>query len=134
QVEKLADLVSIIRQGRTVQSGTLGELRHLTRTTIEAETERPATTLAGLPGVHDLRTVDETTGRVRFTVDGAQVGTAVRELTEYGVRSLVSHPPTLEELMLRHYGDELAANGHGTGTDTGADGHTPGQGTNGDPR
>lgn len=123
QVEKLADRVSIIRLGRTVQSGTLGELRHLTRTTIEAETERPVTGLDGLPGVHGLRTVDEATGRVRFTVDGGQVGTAVRTLTEFGVRSLTSHPPTLEELMLRHYGDELAANGHGTA-----------QGTDGEPR
>ena len=39
-------------------------------------------------------------------------------LTEFGIRSLISHPPTLEELMLRHYGDELAANGHGTARDT----------------
>ncbi|MCX4621402.1 ABC transporter ATP-binding protein [Streptomyces albogriseolus] len=123
QVEKLADRVSIVRQGRTVQSGTLGELRHLTRTTVEAETERPAADLARLPGVHDLRTVDEATGRIHFTVDGAHVGAAVRALSDLGVRSLVSHPPTLEELMLRHYGDELAANGH-----------TTGQGTNGEPR
>ncbi|MCI3152982.1 MULTISPECIES: ABC transporter ATP-binding protein [Streptomyces] len=130
QVEKLADRVSIVRQGRTVQTGTLGELRHLTRTTVEAETERPAADLARLPGVHDLRTVDEATGRIRFTVDGAQVGAAVRALTDLGVRSLVSHPPTLEELMLRHYGDELAANGHGTGVD----GHAAGQGTDGEPR
>ncbi|WAX78937.1 ABC transporter ATP-binding protein [Streptomyces sp. KMM 9044] len=139
QVEKLADRVSIIRLGRTVQSGTLGELRHLTRTTIEAETERPATGLDALPGVHDLRTLDEATGRVRFAVDGGQVDGAVRKLTEFGIRSLVSHPPTLEELMLRHYGSELAANGHGTdgpGTDgPGTDGPgTDGQRTNGDLR
>ncbi|MFD3821372.1 ATP-binding cassette domain-containing protein [Streptomyces sp. NPDC058625] len=126
QVEKLADRVSIIRLGRTVQSGTLGELRHLTRTTIEVETERPATGLDELPGIHDLRTIDEATGRVRFAVDGGQVDGAVRKLTEFGIRSLVSHPPTLEELMLRHYGSELAANGHGT------NGHgTNGQRTNG---
>ncbi|MET9151409.1 ABC transporter ATP-binding protein [Streptomyces griseoflavus] len=118
QVEKLADRVSIIRLGRTVQSGSLGELRHLTRTTIEVETERPATGLAALPGVHGLRTVDEATGRIRFDVDGGRVDGAVRKLTEFGIRSLISHPPTLEELMLRHYGDELAANGHGTGRDT----------------
>ncbi|MGX1092282.1 ABC-2 type transport system ATP-binding protein [Streptomyces albogriseolus] len=130
QVEKLADRVSIVRQGRTVQSGTLGELRHLTRTTVEAETERPAADLARLPGVHDLRTVDEATGRIHFTVDGAHVGAAVRALSDLGVRSLVSHPPTLEELMLRHYGDELAANGHGAD----ADAHTTGQVTNGEPR
>ncbi|OEJ25850.1 ABC transporter ATP-binding protein [Streptomyces agglomeratus] len=101
QVEKLCDRVSIIRQGRTVQSGTLSEMRHLTRTTIEAETERPATGIDALPGVHDVRT---DSGRVRFAVDGAQLDGAVRKLTEFGIRSLVSHPPTLEELMLRHYG------------------------------
>ncbi|MFC7880742.1 ATP-binding cassette domain-containing protein [Streptomyces sp. NPDC057376] len=107
QVEKLADRVSIIRLGRIVQSGTLGELRHLTRTTIEAETERPASGLEALPGVHDLRTDD---GRVRFAVDDGEVDGAVRKLTEFGIRSLVSHPPTLEELMLRHYDDALPPN------------------------
>ncbi|GAB2776556.1 ABC transporter ATP-binding protein [Streptomyces daliensis] len=114
QVEKLCDRVSIIRLGRTVQSGTLSEMRHLTRTTIEAETERPVTGLRELPGVHNLRT-DE--GRVHFAVDGAHLDGAVRHLTGLGLRSLTSHPPTLEELMLRHYGDELAANGHRAGAD-----------------
>ncbi|MEU8350526.1 ABC transporter ATP-binding protein, partial [Streptomyces sp. NPDC048845] len=130
QVEKLCDRVSIIRLGRTVQSGTLGEMRHLTRTTVEAETERPATGLEGLPGVHDLRTDGP---RVRFAVDGNHLDGALRLLTESGVRSLTSHPPTLEELMLRHYGDELAANGHPapgaeTGTATATTGDTPSDG------
>ncbi|MDG4858593.1 ABC transporter ATP-binding protein [Streptomyces sp. T-3] len=111
QVEKLCDRVSIIRQGRTVQSGTLSEMRHLTRTTIEAETTHPVTGLDQLAGVHQLRTDN---GRVHFAVDGAQLDGAVRKLSEFGIRSLVSHPPTLEELMLRHYGDELAA-GNGNG-------------------
>jgi ABC-2 type transport system ATP-binding protein len=113
QVEKLADRVSIIRLGRIVQSGTLGELRHLTRTTIEAETERPVAGLGALPGVHDVRTED---GRVHFSVDGAQLNAVVRHLSEHGVRSLTSHPPTLEELMLRHYGVE--ANGTGVGAES----------------
>ncbi|NGO47628.1 ABC transporter ATP-binding protein [Streptomyces ureilyticus] len=117
QVEKLADRVSIIRLGKIVQSGTLGEMRHLTRTTIEAETETPATGLEELPGIHDVRT-DE--GRVRFAVDGGRLDGAVRKLTEFGIRSLISHPPTLEELMLRHYGDELSANGHSNGNDDGS--------------
>ncbi|GAB3972565.1 ABC transporter ATP-binding protein [Streptomyces sparsus] len=113
QVEKLCDRVSIIRLGRIVQSGTLSELRHLTRTTVEAETERPAEGLDQLPGVHDL-TTDATTGRVRFAVDGDHLDGVIRRLSEAGVRSLTSHPPTLEELMLRHYGDELAeADGNG---------------------
>ncbi|MFE5208450.1 ABC transporter ATP-binding protein [Streptomyces sp. NPDC056600] len=118
QVEKLADRVSIIRRGRTVQSGTLAEMRHLTRTTVEAETERPVTGLDALEGVHHLHT-DGT--RVRFAVDGGRIDAAVRVLGESGIRALVSHPPTLEELMLRHYGDELAANGHRNGTDADAD-------------
>ncbi|MFJ5049217.1 ATP-binding cassette domain-containing protein [Streptomyces sp. NPDC088719] len=108
QVEKLCDRVSIVRQGRTVQSGTLGEMRHLTRTTVDAETERPATGLDALPGVHDLKATGR---RVNFAVDGAHLDAAIRRLGEFGIRSLTSHPPTLEELMLRHYGDELASNG-----------------------
>jgi ABC-2 type transport system ATP-binding protein len=102
--------VSIIRLGKIVQSGTLSDMRHLTRTTIEAETSRPVTGLEELPGVHDVRTDD---GRVHFAVDGAHLDEAVRHLSGLGIRSLTSHPPTLEELMLRHYGDELAANGVG---------------------
>ncbi|MFJ3188870.1 ABC transporter ATP-binding protein [Streptomyces halstedii] len=124
QVEKLADRVSIIRRGRTVQSGSLSEMRHLTRTTIEAETARPATGLDRLPGVHDLVLTTDDAPRVRFTVDGAHLDGVVGRLATYGVRALVSHPPTLEELMLRHYGDELAAGGHG-GTHDGA--HSAGQ-------
>lgn len=114
QVEKLCDRVSIIRQGRVVQSGTLSGMRHLTRTTIEAETSFPVTGLAGLPGVHELRSEG---ARVRFAVDGEHLDQAVRALSQSGLRSLVSHPPTLEELMLRHYGDELAANGHSATAD-----------------
>ncbi|MGW6309747.1 ABC transporter ATP-binding protein [Streptomyces niveus] len=112
QVEKLCDRVSIIRLGRNVQSGTLSEMRHLTRTTVEAETERPATGLDAEPGVHGVRLTDR---RVHFAVDGAHLDAAIRRLGEFGIRSLISHPPTLEELMLRHYGDELAANGHSGG-------------------
>jgi ABC-2 type transport system ATP-binding protein len=108
QVEKLCDRVSIIRLGKVVQSGTLAELRHLTRTTIEANTARPVTGLDGLPGVHDVETED---GRVRFAVDGEHLDGAVRVLNQFGIRSLTSQPPTLEELMLRHYGDELRGDG-----------------------
>ena len=62
EVEALCDRVSIIRAGRTVETGTLAELRHLTRTSISAELARRAAGLADLPGVHDLR-VDGTPGR-----------------------------------------------------------------------
>jgi ABC-2 type transport system ATP-binding protein len=106
EVEALCDRVSIIRAGRTVERGTLSELRHLTRTSIHVETDRPVTDLADLPGVHDPQ-VDGLDAR--FDVDTAQIDGAIRHLTGFGIRSLTSQPPTLEELFLRHYGDELAA-------------------------
>jgi ABC-2 type transport system ATP-binding protein len=105
EVEALCDRLSIIRLGRVVEGGTLDELRHLTRTSITAETVHPAQGLAALEGIHDLK-IDG--ANVRFEVDTVHLDPAVRRLAESGVRSLVSHPPTLEELFLRHYGDELA--------------------------
>jgi ABC-2 type transport system ATP-binding protein len=108
QVEKLADRISIIRQGKVVQTGTLTEMRHLTRTTIDAHTATPVTGLETLKGIHDL---DASDGRVRFAVDGEHLDAAVKHLGQYGLRALTSHPPTLEELMLRHYGDEVASGG-----------------------
>ena len=105
EVEALCDRVSIIRNGRTQQSGTLQELRGMTRTSITAEVAHAADGLAGLPGIHGLE-VDG--ARVRFDVDTAHLEAAVQRLGELGVRSLESHPPTLEELFLRHYGDQLA--------------------------
>jgi ABC-2 type transport system ATP-binding protein len=108
EAEALCDRVSIIRHGRTVQTGSLAELRHLTRTSIAVETARPVTGLDSLPGVHDSAVRD---GRVRLDVDTDHLDGVLRHLTEFGVRSLHSAPPTLEELFLRHYGDELAEDG-----------------------
>ncbi|MEV5974597.1 ABC transporter ATP-binding protein [Streptomyces sp. NPDC051921] len=105
EVETLCDRVSIIRKGRTVESGSLAELRHLTRTSVAAELAGPPNGLARLPGVHDL---DVRGGRVRLQVDTDKLDAVLRSLTESGVRSLTSTPPTLEELFLRHYTDEEA--------------------------
>jgi ABC-2 type transport system ATP-binding protein len=104
EVEALCDRVTIIRAGKTVESGSLADLRHLTRTSIAVETVESADGLAELEGVHDLHVEDH---RARFDVDTAQIDGAVRHLTRLGIRSLTSQPPTLEELFLRHYGDEL---------------------------
>jgi ABC-2 type transport system ATP-binding protein len=106
EVEALCERVSIIRAGRIVESGTLAELRHLTRTSINAELANLPNGLAGLAGVHDLE-VDGT--RVRLQVDTAQLDKVLRHLSAAGVRSLVSQPPTLEELFLRHYQTEQPA-------------------------
>jgi ABC-2 type transport system ATP-binding protein len=83
EVEALCDRVSIIRDGKTVESGTLTELRHLTRTTIEAET---------LDGEHIVERVEP-----------GELQAVLEKLVERGVKSLVSRPPTLEEIFLRHY-------------------------------
>ncbi|WP_103341715.1 ABC transporter ATP-binding protein [Amycolatopsis sp. CA-126428] len=106
EVEALCDKVSIIRNGRTVESGTLAELRHLTRTSITAELAGPPNGLTRLANIHDLK-VDG--NRVRFDVETRSLDEALRQLTEVGVRSLVSQPPTLEELFLRHYTTEASA-------------------------
>jgi ABC-2 type transport system ATP-binding protein len=106
QVEALCDRLSIIRLGRIVESGTLAELRHLTRTSLTAETVRPPAAIEALPGTHDI-SVDGR--RVRFDVDTEHLDDAVGHLHELGLRSLVSQPPTLEQLFLRHYGDDTAA-------------------------
>jgi ABC-2 type transport system ATP-binding protein len=105
EVEALCDRVSIIRLGRTVETGTLSELRHLTRTSISAELAGAPNGLANLPGVHDLK-VEGT--RVHFDVDTKDLDAALKQLAQIGVRSLSSTPPTLEELFLRHYSDDLA--------------------------
>jgi ABC-2 type transport system ATP-binding protein len=112
EVEALGDRLTIIRAGRAVESGTLADLRHLTRTSIVAETERPPTGLAALAGVHDLHVQG---ARARFDVDTSHLDEALRRLTSFGVRSLTSQPPTLEELFLRHYGDDLAGAHNGAG-------------------
>ncbi|WP_067469222.1 ABC transporter ATP-binding protein [Nocardia amamiensis] len=103
EVEALCDRVSIIRHGRTVESGTLSQLRHLTRTVITVETTRPPTALDAMPGVHDL--VRNGT-RARFAADTAEIGNVLRMLADLGVRSLTSTPPTLEDIFLRHYGPD----------------------------
>ncbi|MFC8508499.1 ATP-binding cassette domain-containing protein [Streptomyces sp. NPDC057411] len=105
EVESLCDRVSIIRKGRTVESGSLAELRHLTRTSVVAELAGPPDGLAGLPGVHD---VDVQGLRVRLQVDTDKLDAVLRSLTRSGIRSLTSTPPTLEELFLRHYEDAEA--------------------------
>ncbi|MBP2321569.1 ABC-2 type transport system ATP-binding protein [Kibdelosporangium banguiense] len=104
EVEALCDRVSIIRNGRTVETGTLSELRHLTRTSIQADLSNEPTGLGDMPGVHDLTVRDH---HVKFEVDTAQLDGALKHLTLFGIQSLTSQPPTLEELFLRHYEDDL---------------------------
>jgi ABC-2 type transport system ATP-binding protein len=106
EVEALCDRVTIIRGGRTAESGTFDQLRHLTRTTVVVETARPLDAVSELDGVHD---VSLDANRVRFSVDAERLNAVLRYLVDFDVRFLTSSPPTLEELFLRHYGDRVTA-------------------------
>jgi ABC-2 type transport system ATP-binding protein len=100
EVEALCDRVSIVRAGRTVESGTLDELRHLSRITVTAVLAAPPEGLSGLPGVHDLEVDGD---RLRLHAEPAALAGLCTRLGELGVRDLGVQPPTLEELFLRHY-------------------------------
>ena len=102
EAEALADRVTIIRDGRAVETGTLAEMRHLRRNFVDAELAAPVS-LEGVPGVHDL---DVQGTRVRCQVDHAALDDVLNRLTSAGVRALTCRPPTLEELFLRHYSTE----------------------------
>jgi ABC-2 type transport system ATP-binding protein len=106
EVEALCDRVTIIRLGRAVETGTLADMRHLTRTSIAADLAGEPNGLSTLSGVHNLQ-VEGT--RVRFEADTGRLDAVLRQLMSVGIRSLVSQPPTLEELFLRHYQDDLAS-------------------------
>lgn len=104
EVEQLCDRVSIIRAGKTVDSGTLADLRHLTRTEISFAAEAGADR-DPVPGAHDL----ELTGaRVRFTVGQADLPGVLRVLADRRVNGLIVAPPSLADLFLRHYGDDIS--------------------------
>ncbi|MBT2541836.1 ABC transporter ATP-binding protein [Streptomyces sp. ISL-44] len=105
EVETLCDRVSIIRKGRTVETGTLAGLRHLTRTSISAELAGPPNGIAHLPGVYDVQVQGL---KVSLQADTDKLDAVLRSLTASGVRSLTSTPPTLEELFLRHYTEDSA--------------------------
>ncbi len=100
EVEALCDRVSIIRAGRTVESGSLADMRHLTRTSVTVEVDADPNVLAKLDGVHGLQVDGH---RAQFEVDTAHIGAALSELTVLGIRTLTAQPPTLEELFRRHY-------------------------------
>ena len=106
EVEALCQRVTIIRAGRTVESGAIESMRHLSRTSITAELAGDPGNLAALPGVADVR-VDGAT--LHCQVDAEHLGELIRRLGDAGVRSLVSNPPTLEDLFLQHYQAEGAS-------------------------
>ncbi|MGW0853835.1 ATP-binding cassette domain-containing protein [Streptomyces sp. NPDC002690] len=103
EVETLCDRVSIIRRGRTVETGSLTAMRHLTRTGITAELRAVPDRLATLPGVHGY---EARGARISCQVDTDKLDAVLAALASAGVRALSCAPPTLEELFLRHYASD----------------------------
>jgi ABC-2 type transport system ATP-binding protein len=103
EVEQLCERVTIIRSGRAAETGTLAEMRHLTRTSFRVATAAAQTEIARLPGVHDVHTEGDD---LAFDVDTDAMQPVLSALAGAGVSSLTATPPSLEELFLRHYGDE----------------------------
>jgi len=103
EVEALCDKVSIIREGEIIETGTFEDLRHLTRTSITVDTIQPITGLKEFLGVHNL-SMEGT--HAHFSVDAEKIDSVLKFLTQFGVKSLLSTPPTLEELFARYYGEE----------------------------
>jgi ABC-2 type transport system ATP-binding protein len=102
EVEALCDRITIIREGTAVESGTLAELRHLTRTSMKITTEKPITGLEQIKGVHDVKAEG---GHTELEVETHAIDDVLRHVMPYGVRGLVSAPPSLEELFMRHYAE-----------------------------
>jgi ABC-2 type transport system ATP-binding protein len=102
EVEQLCDRVTIIRAGVTVESGTLAEMRHFTRTAFTVTGLRAIADVASLSGVHDV--VANGAG-VQFDVDPEHLDSVLQRLSTLGVSGLGVAPPSLETLFLRHYGD-----------------------------
>jgi len=103
EVEKLCDRVGIIRQGQIIETGTLDELRHLTRTHLTIKTKEPFTSLNKLKGIHHL---EEKGSELTFQVDTEEMDTVIRYIAKFGILKLESAPPTLEDLFMRHYREE----------------------------
>jgi len=100
EVEQLCDQVGIIRRGKIIETGTLDELRHLTRTQIKVRTEKPVPDLDAIPYIHERK---EQKGEQLFSVDTKSLGEVIGKLSAYNITSLECAPPTLEELFMSHY-------------------------------
>lgn len=101
EVERLCDRVGIIRQGEIIESGTLNELRHLTRTRLLIETKQPVMDLSSLKGVYDI---EKKEGQLlSLQVDTEDLDSVMRHISQFGLLKIESSPPTLEDLFMRHY-------------------------------
>ena len=105
EVEKLCDRVTIIKDGKIVESGRLSDLQQFSRLMVHAECARPVGGIQ-LPDVYGLQCSGNS---IRFSVSPSNLNAALLKLTEYQTVSLHCEPPELEDLFLHYYaagGDE----------------------------
>jgi len=107
EVEKLCDKVAIIREGKIIDTGTLDKMRHLTRTKISVATRKPLSNIDSLKGIHNIQKKD---GLWEFQVDSEELGSIIRYISEFEIKTLESAPPALEDLFLRHYESSTPSN------------------------
>jgi len=112
EVEKLCDRVGIIRQGKIIETGTLNDLRHLTRTNLTIKTKEPIVSLNELKGIHNI---EEKGSELSFQVDTEEMDAVIRYISGFGLLKLESAPPTLEDLFMRHYQGEEHTHSRGEG-------------------
>ncbi|WP_062353660.1 ABC transporter ATP-binding protein [Bacillus kwashiorkori] len=108
EVEKLCDRVGIIKEGEIIETGSLAQLRHLTRTHISVETEEPITAIYEMKGVHEVKQI---ANRLSFQVDAEELSNIMKYIAPYGIVKLENRPPTLEDLFMRHYEKEHELSG-----------------------
>lgn len=100
EVERLCNKVSIIRKGKIIETGTLTELRHLTRTSVSVQTKRPIDGIKQNPNIHDIK---ENPVGISFNVDTESLGAVISHISQYDIVTLESTPPSLEQLFMSHY-------------------------------
>lgn len=112
EVERMCDRIGIIKAGKIVETGTLDEMRQLTRTQITVATQQPLDAVAQLAGVHGFTPDATSANKATFAVDTAQVGAVMSQLADYQIVTLQSTPPTLEDLFMRYYNAEGEGDSH----------------------
>jgi len=108
EVERLCDRVAIIRDGKLVETGTLDELRHLTRYHMEVMPLHEIEDLEKVKGIHG---VSKSQGKFTFQVEPEEMNEVIQYISSFGIQKLISTPPSLEELFLRHYDGTVGGNG-----------------------
>jgi ABC-2 type transport system ATP-binding protein len=103
EIERLCHRVTIVRAGVAVETGTLAEMRHLTRTSFRVATGASLEQIANDPSVHNVRRESD---QLAFDVDTDALAPVLMNLARAGVSGLTVTPPSLEELFLRHYGPQ----------------------------